>query len=126
MGELHILQLAQCVYIVTLKFPQDKIRFAGVEPELYPEHLRVLRILLTYSVPQGCTAMVSVDDADAVRTGAAAKLRVYHDLCLIESHAVYVKFNYAFGHRRLLICHAPRRRTAHNIFIIFETHRACQ
>ena len=126
MGVLHFLQHAQCVYFVMLKFPQDKIRFAGVQPKLYPEHLRVLCILLAYSVPQGCTAMISVDDADAVRTGAAAKLCVYHDLCLIKSHAVYVKFNYAFGHRRLLICRTPRRRTAHNIFIIFETHCACQ
>ena len=53
-------------------------------------------------------------------------MTLYHDLCLIERHTVYVKFNYAFGHRRLLICRAPHRRTAHNTPIIFEMDRACQ
>ena len=72
----------------------------------------MLCVLLAYSVPQGSAAVIAVDDADAVRTGAAAKLCVDHDLCLIERHTVYVKFNYAFGHRRLLICRAPHRRTA--------------
>ena len=115
-----------CLAETVLKFPQDKIRFAGVQPEFYSEYLRVLRVLPAYPVAQGGAAVIAVDDADAVRTGAAAKLRVDHDLCLIERQAVYVKFNYAFGHRRLLICRVPRRRTAHNISIIFETACACQ
>lgn len=107
-------------------FPQYEIRFAGVQPKLYPEHLRVLCILFAYPVAQGGAAVIAMDDADAVRTGASAKLRVDHDLCLIERHAVYVKFNYAFVHGRLLICRELCRRTAHNISIIFETDCDCQ
>ena len=107
-------------------FPQDEISLAGVQPELYPEHLRVLCILFAYPVAQGGAAVIAMDDADAVRTGASAKIRVNHDLCLIERHAVYVKFNYAFVHGRLLICRAPRRRTAHNTSIIFEMGCTCQ
>ena len=123
---LHFLQHAQYVYIVTLKFPQDKVSFAGVQPKLYSEHLWVLCVLPAYSVPQGGAAVIAVDDADAVRTGTSAKLCVDHDLRLIKRHAVYVKFNYAFGHTRLLICRVPRRRTAHNISIIFEMNGVCQ
>ena len=107
-------------------FPQYEIRFAGVQPELYPEHLRVLCILFAYPVAQGGAAVIAVDDADAVRPGASAELRIDHDLRLIERHAVYVKFNYAFVQGRLLICRAPRRRTAHNTSIIFEMGCACQ
>ena len=119
-------QVPQLLVYNLLKFPQHEIRLAGVQPKLYSEHLRVLCVLLAYPVPQGSAAVIAVDNADAVRTGAAAKLRVDHDLCLIQRHAMYVKFNYAFGHRRLLICHAPRRRTAHNTSIIFETDCTCQ
>ena len=107
-------------------FPQDEISLAGVQPKLYSEHLRVLCILFAYPVAQGSAAVIAVDDADAVHTGASAELCVDHDLRLIERHAVYVKFNYAFVHGRLLICRAPRCRTAHNTSIIFEMGCTCQ
>ena len=114
---LHFLQHVQCVQ--RLKFPQDEISLAGVQPKLYPEHLRVLCVLLAYSVPQGSAAVIAVDDADAVHTGASAELCVDHDLRLIERHAVYVKFNYAFGHTRApyLPCIAPSLGSQHIYYI---------
>ena len=108
------------IYLVwILKFPQDKVGFAGVQPKLYPEHLRVLRILLAYPIPKGGAAVIAVDDADTVRTDAAAKLCIDHDLCLIKRHAVYIKFNYAFGHTRApyLLCAAPTQGSQHIYYI---------